>query len=1384
MGHVTKKQMGTTNRQEGQELSRSMAASPAAASMASNEELETLERTLSSEGRAAMVGDGTPLTRLASIRSSLEERAGDARFERARTSLERGVPLDHESRSSSVRGPAPEEHDTPTARRNPVNATPQMADLRMLSRSYSVEIGHGDAEHDDDARSPLSEDAGSLSASGELRWLYSWGRNSLMQEEAASTKLPRAASRFESRLVQACATSGWHALCCDEEGTLFGCGANRSGEAVPGCGDEEVPRPQRIEVLPVGVRVGLVACGLSFSACVLSSGQILTWGSNELGQCGLADPAKQATVSTPTLVRGVPRKVSQVAAGDAFVAIRTEVLDVYVWGDAEACCCDQSTEPVWQPKRIDALAGVPVISLAAGACHAIALSKSGSAYAWGRNSHSQCCITPRQDDGGIVVTRPTIVEIADKLVAVAAGRSHSLFAAPSKVHGAGRDHVGQISGIASAEDVGAPGKALPVTAAAGVRLLAAGDAHSLVALESGEIWAVGSNKAGALGVDDPSKSFTQVTLPPPPFKAESGRLQISALEACGDATLAIATLGTTELQREDSLAAIGHPAQRPIDVEEASRVGVGAALGELQSLDRLSTVLSAPNLLSASFLDATGKLDTSALDRCMAPLEEMGAAASEDHRVADRLDRLAKALTAGAKRLGASAASAATADAARAVLCYLRAAAAFVSPKPEWTPRSIAWSASRFAVDLLLGGHEDCRAAVLEALLSDDKDRAFRNVIRRPLKLLVAVAALRSALEGRLPSGPGVDLKDAAKLLDELDAADARHAAGRAAALSTSASAASDEASAATSSEGTTQQGTANTAQRQPTAEEYRRAEQMSQLARQKLVAPASLAKRAMRASAAGLFRDVSIADTFEMGLRGALGLEMLRTASRHRVPRGELSEDFRVPEVDAMGVVVARRIASNPYGDRVIGITLAAPGALLLDFRNWRERGAPMGPESLKRRHSGWCLSSFPFLSSPETKRELCAVEAMRRQGAAGASANLLRAAAANPFAGLGFPLAGTLAGQAAVPYLVVTVPRTNLLDAARNILLSVPDSEFSKELKVVFEGEEGVDEGGVRKEFFSLLVPQLFDPVVGMFIETADRDAVFFNHNCDWYDVEYELGGILVGLAAYNQVVLDIRLPRLAYKKLLDHLTAANDHANGHTNVFTLDDLTEIDRELASGLRKLLAFEPSDAVEDTFCRSFVDDRDGENAIELVPGGADIAVTGGNRRNFVEKLLEHRLFRAVEPQFSRFAKGFARVMQSAMLDRLVEPEELMVMVQGEPNLDFRALEASATYEGWPGEDPTKHPVVQEFWRAVHSLSPQERKKFLMFVTAHTSAPLGGLAKLRPAIKIQRMSANSEQLPTAHTCFNLLLLPDYDPPKKIETKLRLAISECEGFGLK
>ena len=45
----------------------------------------------------------------------------------------------------------------------------------------------------------------------------------------------------------------------------------------------------------------------------------------------------------------------------------------------------------------------------------------------------------------------------------------------------------------------------------------------------------------------------------------------------------------------------------------------------------------------------------------------------------------------------------------------------------------------------------------------------------------------------------------------------------------------------------------------------------------------------------------------------------------------------------------------------------------------------------------------------------------------------------------------------------------------------------DLKKQLYVEFEGEQGIDEGGVSKEFFQLVVEEIFNPDIGETINVS---------------------------------------------------------------------------------------------------------------------------------------------------------------------------------------------------------------------------------------------------------------------------------------------------------
>uniref|UniRef100_A0A2K6SRD9 Probable E3 ubiquitin-protein ligase HECTD2 n=1 Tax=Saimiri boliviensis boliviensis TaxID=39432 RepID=A0A2K6SRD9_SAIBB len=360
---------------------------------------------------------------------------------------------------------------------------------------------------------------------------------------------------------------------------------------------------------------------------------------------------------------------------------------------------------------------------------------------------------------------------------------------------------------------------------------------------------------------------------------------------------------------------------------------------------------------------------------------------------------------------------------------------------------------------------------------------------------------------------------------------------------------------------------------------------------------------------------------------------------------------------------------------------------------------------------------------------------------------------------------------------FLNMKVRRTHLVSDSLDELTR-KRADLKKKLKVTFVGEAGLDMGGLTKEWFLLLIRQIFHPDYGMFTYHKDSHCHWFSSfKCDNYS-EFRLVGILMGLAVYNSITLDIRFPPCCYKKLLSPPIIPSDQniPVGICSV-TVDDLCQIMPELAHGLSELLSHEGN--VEEDFYSTFQVFQEEFGIIKsynLKPGGDKISVTNQNRKEYVQLYTDFLLNKSIYKQFAAFYYGFHSVCASNAL-MLLRPEEVEILVCGSPDLDMYALQRSTQYDGYAKTDLT----IKYFWDVVLGFPLDLQKKLLHFTTGSDRVPVGGMADLN--FKISKNETSTNWLPVAHTCFNQLCLPPYKSKKDLKQKLIIGISNSEGFGL-
>ncbi|KAJ2958616.1 hypothetical protein NQZ79_g5793 [Umbelopsis isabellina] len=400
----------------------------------------------------------------------------------------------------------------------------------------------------------------------------------------------------------------------------------------------------------------------------------------------------------------------------------------------------------------------------------------------------------------------------------------------------------------------------------------------------------------------------------------------------------------------------------------------------------------------------------------------------------------------------------------------------------------------------------------------------------------------------------------------------------------------------------------------------------------------------------------------------------------------------------------------------------------LMADFESWQSRSGKFS------------FCQYPFMISMGAKMEIMESDARDQQETKWREA----------FLNMLFHQKPTM------PYLILRVRREYLIDDSLR-QLAQNETDLKKSLKIEFVGEDGVDAGGLRKEWFLLLVRSLFDPQFGMFTYDDESTFCWFNPASFENEDQYFLVGIVIGLSIYNSTILDIHLPTACYKKLFGY----------HVG---LEDLRVFRPGLARGLEQLLEYDGD--VEAVFCRPFVADYDafGERvSVPIIQDGENIMVNNLNRQDFVDRYIDFVMNSSIKRQFGAFKRGFYHVCGGNALS-LFRPEEIELLVRGsdEP-LDIEQLRGQTEYHG-------------AFWKLFKEMQPTMQRKLLTFVTGSDRIPATGTARMR--FQITCGGADCDRLPTAHTCFNQLILFRYSSAEKLRRMIGLAITESQGFYVK
>src|SRR4051812_3354332 len=126
------------------------------------------------------------------------------------------------------------------------------------------------------------------------------------------------------------------------------------------------------------------------------------------------------------------------------------------------------------------------------------------------------------------------------------------------------------------------------------------------------------------------------------------------------------------------------------------------------------------------------------------------------------------------------------------------------------------------------------------------------------------------------------------------------------------------------------------------------------------------------------------------------------------------------------------------------------------------------------------------------------------------------------------------------AFPPLQLSVRRDQVFhDSFKSLYFQTGDQMKYGKLSIRFHGEEGVDAGGVTREWFQVLARGMFNPNYALFTPVASDKTTFHPSRLSGVNQEhlmfFKFIGRIIGKALYENRVLDCHFSRAVYKRIL---------------------------------------------------------------------------------------------------------------------------------------------------------------------------------------------------------------------------------------------------------
>jgi len=357
------------------------------------------------------------------------------------------------------------------------------------------------------------------------------------------------------------------------------------------------------------------------------------------------------------------------------------------------------------------------------------------------------------------------------------------------------------------------------------------------------------------------------------------------------------------------------------------------------------------------------------------------------------------------------------------------------------------------------------------------------------------------------------------------------------------------------------------------------------------------------------------------------------------------------------------------------------------------------------------------------------------------------------------------------------IKIRRSELLRDSFTNLNKLSAKDMHRYWRFDFIGEEGIDAGGLAREWFQMVTDQCFNVDFGLF-EYSGVDNICYQINPSsgianelHLKYFYFLGRVM-GKAMFEGHVIAAHMARPMYKHLLGF-------------PITQEDIEFVDAQVHKSMKSINEIEDVEMLYLNFTtavRVFGETQQ----VDLLPNGEDVDVNNDNKGMYLHLLVKYILFDRIAPQLAMILQGFTEVIPLNVLS-VFDYQELELLMCGLPNINVDDWRANTTYRGVYSGKGKNHQVVVWFWETMQEFSEEQRAKFLQFVTGTSRVPVQGFGALQgndgniKLFTIDSVPLNVSVFPKAHTCFNRIELPLYTSKAELR-KYVLQALQLESFG--